>query len=143
MDGIETLLDEVYRGQERMSRDDIYARAVAAELPAEALTELDSLPEGEYSADEVLAALAELGQEPDPRLRDEPGVPAVDLTDDDLVRELAQLHRTRHETLRHGSASALVRHSERLGELEAEYLSRFPVREVEPERLRSGARQRS
>jgi hypothetical protein len=44
MDGIETLLDEVYHGQERMSRDVIYARAVAAELPAEALTESGSWP---------------------------------------------------------------------------------------------------
>ena len=113
MDGIETLLDDIYQGQERRSRD------------------------------EVLAALAELSQEPDPQLRDELGVPAIDLSDDDLVRELAQLHRTRHETLRHGSAQALVRHSERLGDLEAEYISRFPLREVEPDRLRSAARDRS
>jgi hypothetical protein len=143
MDGIETLVDEVYYGQERKSRDEIYAHALAADLPGPELTMLDALPEGEYSADEVLAAIGELGQKPDPHLRDEAGVPAVDLTDDDLIRELAQLHRTRHETLRHASAQALVRHSERLGDLEAEYLSRFPLREVEPERLRSGARDRS
>ena len=143
MDGIETLLDEIYHGQERKSRDEVYTQAVAADMPAPELTRLDALPEGEYSADEVMAALAELTQEPDPQSRDEPGVPAVDLTDDDLVREMAQLHRTRHETLRHGSAQALVRHSERLGDLEAEYISRFPLREVEPERLRSGARDRS
>ena len=143
MDGIETLLDDIYHGQERKSRDEVYAQAVSAELSAPELTRLDTLPEGEYSAHEVLAALAELGQEPDPQSREEPGVPAVDLTDDDLVRELAQLHRTRHETLRHGSAQALVRHSERLGDLEAEYLSRFPLREVAPDRLRSGARERS
>ena len=75
----------------------------------------------------------------DPWLLDEQDVPPADLTDDDLVRELARLHRTRHEMLRHGSAHALVHHSERLGDLEAEYLSRFPLREVEPEELRSGA----
>jgi hypothetical protein len=143
MDGIETLLDEIYHGQERKSRDEVYAQAVAADLPAPELTRLDGLPEGEYSADEVVAALAELSPEPDPQLRDESGVPPVDLSDDDLVRELAQLHRTRHETLRHGSAQALVRHSERLGDLEAEYISRFPLREVAPDRLRSGARERS
>jgi len=143
MDGIETLLDEVYHRHERKSRDEVYAQAVAADLPAPALTRLDRLPEGEYDADEILAALAELSQEPDPQSRDGPGVPAADLGDDDLVRELAQLHRTRHETLRHGSARALVRHSERLGDLEAEYLGRFPMREVPPDRLRSGARDRS
>src|SRR5215510_11803867 len=101
MDGIETLLDEIYHGQERKSRDEIYAHAVAADLPAPELTKLDALPEGEYSGDEVLAALAGLDQEPDPGSREEPGVPPADLGDEDLARELAQLHRTRNETLRH------------------------------------------
>ncbi|WP_425570849.1 DUF6158 family protein [Rugosimonospora acidiphila] len=66
----------------------------------------------------------------------------TDLTDDDLLRELAELHRTRHQTLRHASDQALDRHDERTTELEAEYLRRFPEREVDPERVRSGARQR-
>jgi hypothetical protein len=143
MEEIEGLLDSVYRGQERMSRDEIYAKAVGAELPAPALTRLDQLPEGEYTADEVLAALDEFTQEPDPDDRGEPGIAAVDLSDDDLVRELAQLHRTRHETFLHGSAQALVRHTERLGELESEYLNRFPARDVDADRLRDGARQRA
>ncbi|HEX6872089.1 MAG TPA: DUF6158 family protein [Micromonosporaceae bacterium] len=70
------------------------------------------------------------------------GVPGVALSDGDLDRELAQLHRTRHDTFRHGSEQALQRHSERMAELEAEYLRRFPEREVEAARLREGARQR-
>jgi uncharacterized protein DUF6158 len=71
------------------------------------------------------------------------GVPAQELSDADLLRELEQVHTTRHETLRHGSADALTAHTQRLGELEDEYLRRFPDREVDPERLRSGARARS
>jgi Family of unknown function (DUF6158) len=70
------------------------------------------------------------------------GVSALDLTDDDLLRELAELHRTRNDTLRHGSDQSLEEHDERLTELEAEYLRRFPEREVDPQRLREGARTR-
>jgi hypothetical protein len=58
------------------------------------------------------------------------------------MRELAALHRTRHDTFRHGSAHALERHTERMRELEEEYLRRFPEREIDPERERAGARQR-
>jgi hypothetical protein len=64
------------------------------------------------------------------------GVPPRQLNDDDLLRELASVHRTRHETLRHGSQDALVEHSRRMAELETEYLQRFPEREVDPSRLR-------
>jgi len=71
------------------------------------------------------------------------GVPAEELDRDDLLRELEQLHATRHQTLRHGSPDALTAHTQRMGELEDEYLRRFPEREVDPERLRSGARERS
>ena len=63
------------------------------------------------------------------------GVPAADLADDDLMRELHSLHNTRHEALRHGSDDALRRHDERSAELEAEYLRRFPEREIDPRRL--------
>jgi len=69
------------------------------------------------------------------------GLPADKLDDQDLIRELESLHRTRQDTLRHGSDSALATHDRRLAELEAEYLRRFPDREVDPRRLREGARQ--
>lgn len=71
------------------------------------------------------------------------GVGPDDLADDDLLRELLRLHETRHETLRHGSDDALDAHTARTAELEGEYLRRFPQREVDPERLRSGARERT
>lgn len=70
------------------------------------------------------------------------GVPAAALSDQDLLRELKSLHDTRNTTLRHGSAESLAHHSERCAELEDEYLRRNPQREVDPERLRAGARAR-
>jgi hypothetical protein len=144
MRSIDQLLDGLYVKQERMSRDEIHRRAVAAELPPEALTILDALPEGEYSQDEASAALVQLEQDAagTPAETDE-GVPAADLTDDDLDRELGQLHRTRDETFRRGSEQALERHTSRTAELEHEYLRRFPDREIDPLRLREGARDRA
>jgi hypothetical protein len=70
------------------------------------------------------------------------GVSAGELGTDDLLRELAEVHRTRSDTLRHGSDQALAHHTERMAELEREYLARFPEREVDPDRLREGARNR-
>jgi hypothetical protein len=69
------------------------------------------------------------------------GVPAEQLDTEDLLRELGSLHRTRHDTLRHGSDHALLHHTERTGELEGEYLRRFPLREIDPDRERAGARE--
>jgi hypothetical protein len=73
----------------------------------------------------------------------EPGVDPVTLSDSDLMRELERLHATRTETLRHGSDDALGQHTRRTAELEQEYLRRHPDREVDPNRLREGARRRS
>ncbi|MGH3735668.1 MAG: DUF6158 family protein [Micromonosporaceae bacterium] len=74
---------------------------------------------------------------------DEPlGVPAEQLSDDDLVREMESLSRTRVTTLRHGSDASVTEHDRRTAELENEYLRRRPHREIDPQRLRSGARRR-
>ncbi|MEU4573867.1 MULTISPECIES: DUF6158 family protein [Nonomuraea] len=70
------------------------------------------------------------------------GIDPAALSDDDLLRELRQLHATRTETLMHGSDDALDRHTSRTNEMEAEYLRRFPERDVDPNRLREGARLR-
>jgi hypothetical protein len=70
------------------------------------------------------------------------GIDPQTLTDEDLVRELDSLCRTRLDTLRFGSDDALERSTVRTVELEREYLRRNPDREVDPERLRAGARQR-
>ena len=70
------------------------------------------------------------------------GIDPKSLSDEDLLRELGQLHQTRTETLLHGSDDALENHTIRTRELEAEYLRRYPNRHIDPERLREGARQR-
>jgi hypothetical protein len=69
-------------------------------------------------------------------------VPAGELADGDLLQELETLHRTRHDTFLHGSAHALLNHTERTNEVELEYLRRHPERQVDADRLRSGARAR-
>ena len=62
--------------------------------------------------------------------------PIDELDDDDLFRELEHLYRTRLDTLRGGSQSALDNSDRRIGELEGAYLRRHPEREVTPRRLR-------
>ncbi|MEH1101819.1 DUF6158 family protein [Micromonospora sp. CPCC 205561] len=64
------------------------------------------------------------------------GVDPAELDDEDLIREMQSLHRTRLDTLRHASDSALANHLRRTAELETEYLARHPGREVDPHRLR-------
>jgi Family of unknown function (DUF6158)/Protein of unknown function (DUF2795) len=143
---VSDLLDEVYVGRERVTRDEIHRWAVSADLPADLIALLDALPEGEYAQEEVEEALTGPAAVPPPGARAATavlGVPADELSDADLGRELAHLHEKREETFRHGSPQALARHDERTAELEKEYLRRFPEREVDPQRLRSGARRRT
>lgn len=52
------------------------------------------------------------------------GIPATELGDDDLERELGSLHRTRSHVVRSGTADALAEHTRRSAELEREYLTR-------------------
>jgi hypothetical protein len=58
--GLEAFLNEAFEAQERISSGDLQRRAVAADLPAELLTRIDALPEGEYAQDEASDALHEL-----------------------------------------------------------------------------------
>ncbi|BCJ60617.1 DUF6158 family protein [Micromonospora endophytica] len=67
---------------------------------------------------------------------DLPGIDPVELSDDDLIREMQSLHRTRLDTLRHATDSALANHLRRTADLETEYLARHPGREIDPSRLR-------
>ncbi|MFI6448299.1 DUF6158 family protein [Kitasatospora sp. NPDC050543] len=76
-----------------------------------------------------------------PRSKPE-GISPHALDNDVLLHELEQLHRTRHETFLYGSEDALQRHTLRTGQLEAEYLHRFPHRQVTAARTRAGARAR-
>ncbi|WP_428967146.1 hypothetical protein [Micromonospora fluostatini] len=58
---LDDLLDDIYHGQERISQAEIQRRAVAAELPAELLTRISALPEGEYAMDEAADLLGGSG----------------------------------------------------------------------------------
>lgn len=50
---LNALLDDIYHGQERVTQAEIHRRAVAAELPAELLSRISALPQGEYAMDEA------------------------------------------------------------------------------------------
>ncbi|RZU52445.1 hypothetical protein EV385_4308 [Krasilnikovia cinnamomea] len=65
----------------------------------------------------------------------EVGIDPAALADNDLLRELTSLYRTRLDTLRHGPDAALSNHLRRTEALESEYLARHPGREVDPTRL--------
>jgi hypothetical protein len=56
------LVDDLYAGQERIDRNEIYRRAVAAELPSDDMAVLDRLPEGEYAEDELTEAIAQIAE---------------------------------------------------------------------------------
>jgi hypothetical protein len=69
------------------------------------------------------------------------GVPASELSDEDLRREVGHLHETRHDTLLGGSEDALEAHTKRMLALEAEFLRRFPQDSApDPLRTRAGSR---
>ncbi len=70
------------------------------------------------------------------------GVDPRQLDDQQLMKELETIHRTRHDTLLHGSNDALRVHNDRMAELEGEYLRRNPRRVVAAGRTREGARER-
>lgn len=72
------------------------------------------------------------------------GIPARDLGDGDLERELRHLWRTREDAILNGAANAIRAHTDRMLELEHEYIARFP-RKTKPSagRTRRGARARS
>jgi hypothetical protein len=69
------------------------------------------------------------------------GIPAAQLSDEDLIREVDQLHVTRHQTFLHGTRDAFDTHTARMLSLEHEYLRRFAARSgPDPLRTRAGSR---
>ncbi|ODA74885.1 hypothetical protein APS67_001074 [Streptomyces sp. AVP053U2] len=71
------------------------------------------------------------------------GVEPNRLDDQQLMKELETIHRTRHDTLLYASNGALRAHNERMAQLEGEYLRRNPRRRVAAARTREGARERT
>ena len=86
---------------------------------------------------------AEAGADPAPAAAQRHGVDPGALDESALVRELAHLHATRHETFLHGSVDALAEHTSRTAELEQEWVRRHPDRDVDVQRTRAGARSRA
>lgn len=69
------------------------------------------------------------------------GIPARDLRDADLDRELRHLWRTRQDTVMNAAANAIRAHTDRMLELEHEYVARFPRKtKPTPGRTRRGSR---
>jgi hypothetical protein len=61
-------------------------------------------------------------------MADELGVPARDLTDEELERQGVHAHATRHWVFLHGTSEQFRTHTTRMLELEQEYLRRHPQR---------------
>jgi hypothetical protein len=137
MTDVVVVLTDLYAGVDRLTSDEIGRRAVAGNVPADVISILQSVPEGDYSLDEMLDALDEQAAAKESIGL---GIEAVALTDDDLLRELGRVHQARDDTFRHGSDDALEQLNRRTAELEREYLRRFPEREIDERRLRRGAR---
>ncbi|MGH3948180.1 MAG: DUF6158 family protein [Pseudonocardiaceae bacterium] len=58
----------------------------------------------------------------------ERGLPARELSDEELERQGTQAHLTRNRVFLHGTAEQFRHHTERMLELEQEYLRRYPKR---------------
>jgi hypothetical protein len=57
---LDAWLDDVYVGQERLTRGEIHRHATADDLPAGLMARVDALPEGEYAQDEAAEALRQV-----------------------------------------------------------------------------------
>ena len=61
-------------------------------------------------------------------MTDRPGIPARELSDEELERQGVHAHAMRHWVFLHGTAEQFRTHTERMLELEQEYLKRHPQR---------------
>lgn len=126
---VSALLERIFAGSEQINVEEMHRRAVIAQLPVELVAAIGELPEGLYDLTTTEALLARGA-----------GIDPAALSEEDLLREMESLGHTRADTVRHGSWSALARHTTRTHELEIEYLRRHPEREISPRRTRAGAR---
>jgi hypothetical protein len=126
---VSALLERIFAGSEQINVEEMHRRAVIAQLPADLVAAIGDLPAGLYDRSATEAHLARGA-----------GIDPAALSEEDLLREMESLAHTRADTVRHGSWSALARHTTRALELENEYLRRHPDREISPRRTRAGAR---
>ena len=59
-ESLDSWLDDVYVGQERLARSEIHRHATAADLPPGLMARMDLLPDGEYTQDEAAEALRQV-----------------------------------------------------------------------------------
>ena len=72
------------------------------------------------------------------------GVPARELSDADLERQMRYMWQTREATVLQGGQQAIATHTHRMIELELEFIYRFPQETgASPARTRRGSRARS
>lgn len=72
------------------------------------------------------------------------GVPARELSDADLKRQMRYMWQTREATVLNGGQQAIATHTHRMIELELEFIYRFPEEtRASPGRTRRGSRERS
>jgi hypothetical protein len=64
------------------------------------------------------------------------GIPAEQLSDDELSRDLEHVYEKRYDMFRNGAADQFRNNVQRMAELEAEYLSRFPDKVVDADAKR-------
>ncbi|MBA3798094.1 MAG: hypothetical protein H0X18_03095 [Geodermatophilaceae bacterium] len=98
------------------------------EMPVQAASDLPPVPESNGPlATEAGAPLA-AGLTPGIGETGSKGVPASELSDEDLEHQGTQVHQTRNWVFLHGTAEQFQTHTERMFELEQEYLRRHPMR---------------
>ncbi|MDQ1661273.1 MAG: hypothetical protein QOJ68_1253 [Blastococcus sp.] len=69
-----------------------------------------------------------LGSSEGAAMTERPGIPARELSDEELERQGVHAHTMRHWVFLHGTAEQFRTHTERMLELEQEYLRRHPQR---------------
>ncbi len=102
--------------------------APTTEMPVQAGSALPPVPESNGPPATDTVAPSAVGLPPGVGQTGSRGVPAAELSDEDLEHQGTQVHQTRNWVFLHGTAEQFQTHTERMFELEREYLRRHPKR---------------
>ncbi len=102
--------------------------APTTEMPVQAASDLPPVPENNGPLTTGSTAPSAAGPPPGIGEPGSRGVPAAELSDEDLEHQGTQVHQTRNWVFLHGTAEQFQTHTERMFELEQEYLRRHPKR---------------
>jgi len=97
-------------------------------MPVQAASDLPPVPESNGPLATEAGAPSAAGLTPGIGETGSKGVPASELSDEDLERQGTHAHETRNWVFLHGTAEQFKTHTERMLELEQEYLRRHPQR---------------